>query len=145
MMRMVRRVAVVLVAALLAGCVSETVAKRRPRRGPVAEVGYIDPGGGEVRYSVEGWGLWVKGRRASALRRARRICKPLKAVIVDEFTRQELDVPYSHDDLKDNIDRGLSHYNLAPYEHLMFECRPPETKEPAPKAPEPVETEKEKR
>lgn len=120
----VRAVGIMMVgAALLAGCVSETVAKRRPRKGPVAEVGYIDVGGGEVRYSIEGWGLWVKARRASALRRARRICKPLKAVIVDEFTRQELDVPYSHDDIKENIDRGLSHYNLAPYEHLVFECQ----------------------
>lgn len=129
MMRGLRGAVVVVAAALLAGCVSETVAKRRPRKGPVAEVGYIDVGGGEVRYSIEGWGLWVKARRASALRRARRICKPLKPVIVDEFTRQELDVPYSNDDIKENIDRGLSHYTLAPYEHLVFECQAEKEKE----------------
>lgn len=107
---------------LLSGCVSETVAKRRPRRGPVAEVGWIELGGGEVKYSSEGWKLWVRGRRASALRRMRRICRPLKAVIIDEFTRQDVQVPYASEDVQLNLDKGLDHYTVAPYEHIVFEC-----------------------
>ena len=117
------RPSLVLAAALLCGCgVVDTVAKRKPRRGPVKEVGWIDAGGGEVKYSIDGWSLWVKGRRFSALRRMRRICKPLKPVIVDEFTRQDVQVPYSSEDIELNMDRGLEHYTMAPYEHIIFEC-----------------------
>jgi len=118
------------------GCVSETVSRNRPRRGPVAEVGWLEPGGGEVKYSNEGWKLWVKGRRASALRRMRRICRPLKAKIIDEFTRQDVQVPYSSEDIDVNLDRGLDHYTVAPYEHIVFECYDPKAG-PAPSLPRP--------
>jgi hypothetical protein len=117
-----RPIAIILILALTGCGVSETVTKRRPRKGPVKEVGWVELGGGEVKYSMDGWGLWVRGRRFSALRRMRRICRPLKAVIIDEFTRQDVQVPYSSEDIQVNVDRGLDHYTVAPYEHIVFEC-----------------------
>lgn len=110
------------------------VEKHRPRTGPVKEVGYIDKGRGEVKYSTEGWGLWVAGRRRNALRRMRKVCKPLKAVITDEFTRQDVEVPYNNEDVHENLDKGLNHYTVAPFEHIVFECEQPQKEQPAKEA-----------
>ncbi len=107
---------------LLAGCVSETVERNRPRKGPVPEVGWVDTGGGEVRYSTDGWGFVVSLRRGSALRRMKKICKGLKAKIDDEFTHQDVNVPYASDDLAQHLDKGVEHYQVAPYHHIVFEC-----------------------
>lgn len=106
----------------LSGCVVEMVKKERPRKGPVPEVGLVETGKGEVRYSAEGWGLVVAIRRRVALRRMRRFCKGFEAKIQDEFTREDVDVPYHGDDLAPNLERGLEHYQLAPYHHILFEC-----------------------
>lgn len=100
------------------------VEKRRPRLGPIKEVGYIEKGGGEVKYSTEGWRFFVAGRRRNALLRMRRLCRPLQAVIIEEFIRQDVEVPYSQDDIEQNLDKGLSHYTVAPYQHVIFECQP---------------------
>jgi hypothetical protein len=118
--------AVLAAAALtLSGCMAEMVEKRRPRKGPVAEVGYIETGGGEVRYSTEGWGLVVKMRRSSAFRRMRRLCKKdLQVKIADEFTRDDVDTPYSGMDIQDTVQRGHQHYNVAPHHHIVFDCVP---------------------
>jgi hypothetical protein len=121
-----RALLLVVGAALLAGCVAETVEKKKPRRGPVPEVGIVDPGGGEVRYSTEGWDLIVSGRRLTAKRKMKRVCKPLKAKIVDEYTREDIQVPYSGDDLAANMEKGLEHYEVSPYHHIVFECLPQE-------------------
>ncbi|MEK7858337.1 MAG: hypothetical protein AAB320_04265 [Elusimicrobiota bacterium] len=121
---------------LFSGCVAEIVEKKKPRKGPIPEVGYIDTGGGEVKYSIEGWPLWVKARRRTALRRMRRVCGKLKAVITDEFTRQDVEVPYSGEDVKDNLAKGMKHYTVAPFEHIVFDCvlREPSAA-PAPQEP----------
>ncbi len=115
---------------------AEIVEKKKPRKGPIPEVGYIDTGGGEVKYSIEGWPLWVKARRRTALRRMRRVCGKLKAVITDEFTRQDVEVPYSGEDVKDNLAKGMKHYTVAPFEHIVFDCvlREPSAA-PAPQEP----------
>jgi hypothetical protein len=127
------------VAALLlpSGCV-ETVEKKRPRKGPVPEVGYIETGGGEVRFSAEGWGIVVGLRRRAALRRMRRVCKSkdLTPKIVDEWTHEDADAVYSDsgDEMEDVVKRGSEHYRVAPYHHLQFECHAaekPAVKEPA--------------
>lgn len=110
----------------LAGCEAEMVKKERPRKGPVPEVGFIETGGGEVRYSTEGWGLVVAIRRSGARRRMRRVCKGLEVKITDEFAREDVEVPYSGDDLAPNLEKGLEHYNLAPFQHIVFECVPKE-------------------
>jgi hypothetical protein len=112
----------ILLGASLSGCVAETVRKEPPRKGPVREVGYVDTGGGEVRYSMDGWSWFVAGRRRDALRRMRKVCQRLHAVVVDEFIRDDADVPYSQDDIIVTLDRGSDHYSVAPYTHIEFEC-----------------------
>lgn len=117
--------AAVAAAFCLSGCVAEMVDKKSPRKGPVPEVGFIDTGGGEVRYSTEGWGMVVKTRRGSALRRMRRVCKKeLEPKIVDEFTRDDIDTPYSGMDIQDTVQRGHAHYQVAPHHHIVFDCVP---------------------
>ena len=117
-------VALILLLLAVSGCVTEMVEKKKPRKGPVPEVDIVDAGGGQIRYSVEGWDFIVGLRRGSALRRARRVCKKMKLVINDEFTRDDVNVPYSGDDLSDNMKHGLDHYSVAPYHHIVFECKP---------------------
>ncbi|HAM34299.1 MAG TPA: hypothetical protein DEB40_05025 [Elusimicrobia bacterium] len=107
---------------LAAGCVAETVRKNQPRKGPVQEVGYVDTGGGEVRYSLDGWSWFVAGRRRDAWRRMRRICGTLKPLVTDEFSRQDADVSYSQEDIYVNLERGMEHYTVAPYNHIVFDC-----------------------
>ena len=131
--------ALILASLALSGCVTELVEKKRPRKGPVPEVGFVDTGGGEIRYSVEGWGPIVSLRRASAMRRIKRICKRLKLVINDEFTRDDVQVPYSGEDLEDNLRHGIDHYAVAPFHHILFECElPPEKLTPGVKLSTPT-------
>jgi hypothetical protein len=107
---------------LLAGCVAETVRKNAPRKGPVKAVGYVDMGGGEVRYSTDGWGWFVAGRRRAARALMSHICGKLKPVLTDEFDKEDVDVPYSQDDIAATLQRGAEHFTLAPFTHLVFEC-----------------------
>lgn len=110
---------------LLSSCVSETVERRRPRKGPIKEVGFVDPGGGSIRYSVEGWGWFVAGRRRDALRRMRKNCgKLLEPQIVDEYLRQDADIAYAGEDIATNLDKGMDHFKIAPFQHIVYECRP---------------------
>ena len=44
---------------LLTACVAENVERRKPRKGPIKEVGFVDMGGGSVRYSTDGWKWFV--------------------------------------------------------------------------------------
>lgn len=118
-----RSTAGLLLIPLLAGCVAETVERRKPRRGPVAEVGFVDLGGGHVRYSTEGWGPAVALRRSSAMRKMRGTCKPLEVKILAEETREDADTPYSQDDLS-QMAKGVEHFKLAPYHHITYECLP---------------------
>jgi hypothetical protein len=110
---------------VLSSCVSETVERRRPRKGPVKAVGFIDAGGGKIRYSVDGWGWFVAGRRRDALRRMRRNCgKLLAPQIVDEYLRQDADISYAGEDIATNLDKGMDHFKIAPFQHIVYECRP---------------------
>ena len=116
-----RLLPLVIASICLSSCVSEMVDKKNPRLGPVPEVGYVDTGGGELRYSVEGWDWVIATRRSAALRRMRRVCKGLQLKVVKEFTRDDADTPYSQDDIH-QLAKGVEHYNLAPYRHIVFEC-----------------------
>jgi hypothetical protein len=111
--------------AALGGCATiQVVEKHPPRTGPVPEVGLIDTGSGEVKYSTDGW-RWIVGlRRRSALRRIAKICKGLPYKIVDEFTHNDMEVSYSQSELNDNIGHGLEHYNVNPFHHMIFDCVP---------------------
>ncbi len=120
-----RRALPLLLLILLAACVAETVERRRPRKGPIAAVGFVDTGGGNIRYSVEGWSWFVAGRRRDALRRMRKNCgKKLSAQVVDEYLRDDADIAYAGEDVTTNIARGLDHYRYAPFQHMVYECRP---------------------
>lgn len=110
---------------LLSGCVAETVERRKPRKGPVKEVGFVDFGGGRVRYSTEGWAWFVAGRRRHAKRLMRKNCgKALVVEVTDEYDRQDADIAYSGEDVTHSIDKGLDHYKIAPFHHYAYECRP---------------------
>ncbi len=120
-----RRFAFLSALLLLSGCVAETVERRRPRKGPVKEVGFVDFGGGRVRYSTEGWGWFVSGRRRHAKRLMRKNCgKALLVEVTDEYDRQDADIAYSGEDVQQSIDKGLDHYKIAPFHHFSYECRP---------------------
>jgi hypothetical protein len=112
-------------ALLLTGCVAEFSQKRAPRRSTVPGVGYIDTGGGDVRYSAEGWGLVLWLRHAAAMRKVRGLCraKDLKVRIVDEFTHNDTDMIYTGEELDVNIKNGLDQYHVAPFHHIVFECQ----------------------
>jgi len=120
-----RKAPLLLALALLSACVAETVERRRPRKGPIKAVGFVDPGGGSVRYSTDGWSWFVAGRRRDALRRMRKNCgKSLAPQIVDEYLRQDADISYSGEDISTNLDKGLDHFKIAPFQHMIYECRP---------------------
>lgn len=130
---MKRAVLLILAAAVLAGCVAETVERRRPRKGPVKEVGFVDFGGGRVRYSAEGWDWVVASRRRLALKLMARNCgKELAPVITDEYTRQDADAPYAGQDIEASMDSGGEHYVIERYVHIAYECRPRGWTEPEP-------------
>ncbi|MEK7389902.1 MAG: hypothetical protein AAB036_09395 [Elusimicrobiota bacterium] len=128
------RSAIFLISALtLSSCVAETVERRRPRLGPVAAVGFVDHGGGRVRYSLDGWSWFVSGRRRHALRLMHKNCgKKLDAQVTDEYPRQDANISYAGDDITLNMDKGVEHYRIEPFQHMTYECRP---KSPPPQDP----------
>ncbi|MFI5361432.1 MAG: hypothetical protein ACHQ49_05640 [Elusimicrobiota bacterium] len=110
---------------LLSACVAITVEKRHPRRGPVKEVGYVDYGGGQVRYSAEGWSWIVASRRKTALRLMGANCGPdLKPEITDEYPRMDADAAYNGEDIDASMRTGDEHYHIEHYIHIAYECRP---------------------
>jgi len=112
-------------AALLSSCVAETVERRRPRKGPVKEVGFVELGGGHLRYSTDGWGWFISGRRRDAMRKMRKNCgKALAPQITDDYARQDTDISYSGEDITVNLDKGMEHFKIAPFQHLVYDCRP---------------------
>lgn len=112
----------VFLAPAFTGCMTTMVKEQRPRKGPVEEVGYIDRGGGEIKYSPEGWGWAVGMRRRSALRRMRKVCRELEAKITDEFTWEDVEIPYTSGKVEDSVGEGIRHYQFDPYIHIVFEC-----------------------
>ena len=110
---------------LLPGCVAETVKRRKPRKGPIKEVGFVDMGGGQVRYSVDGWSWFVAGRRRHALRLMRKNCgKALAPQVLDEYLHQDSDIAYAGEDISTNLEKGMDHFKIAPFQHMSYECRP---------------------
>lgn len=109
---------------LLSACVAETVERRRPRKGPVKEVGFVDMGRGQVRYSIDGWSWFVAGRRRHAFRLMRKNCgRQLAPQIIDEYLRQDVDIAYAGEDVSTTIGKGLDHFKIAPFHHITYECR----------------------
>jgi hypothetical protein len=120
-----RRLLPLAVLLLLGACVSETVERRRPRKGPVKEVGFVELGGGHIRYSTDGWSWFVAGRRRHALRLMRKNCgKQLAPQILDEYQRQDTDISYAGEDVTTSLDKGIEHFRIQPFDHVVYECRP---------------------
>ena len=120
-----RAAPLVLAAVLLSACVAVTVERRRPRRGPVKEVGYVDFGGGQVRYSAEGWSWVVASRRRTALKLMSRNCGPdLTPAITDEYSRADADAAYNGADIDASMSIGDQHYVIERYVHLAYNCVP---------------------
>lgn len=118
-------------ALVLSSCVAETVERRKPRKGPVKAVGYVDYGGGNVRYSVEGWPWFVGIRRRDAKRKMRRNCgKDLAPRVIDEYVRQDSDIAYAGEDVATSLDKGLEHFKIAPFQHFNYECVPKDAPPP---------------
>ena len=112
-------------AAILCACVAETVERRRPRRGPIKEVGFVEFGGGRVRYSAEGWGWAIASRRRLALKLMSRNCgSGLEPRIVDEFTHTDADAKYAGEDIAATMAQGGEHFVVERYVHISYECRP---------------------
>jgi hypothetical protein len=118
-----RRALPLLALLALSACVAETIERRAPRKGPVKEVGYVEFGGGHVRYSSEGWSWFVASRRKLALNLMRRNCgRDLDPKITDEYTRQDADASYNGVDIDSSMSIGDKHYVIENYVHLSYEC-----------------------
>ncbi|MHB2026286.1 MAG: hypothetical protein ACYCPQ_06565 [Elusimicrobiota bacterium] len=120
---------------LLGGCVTDMVSETKPRKGPIPAVGYIVPGGGEIRYSAQGWAPVIAARRHAALYRMRKVCRGMGVKIKDEFTHVDTQVPYHGGDLETDAEFGVAHYDLESYHHIVFQCVPPETPLPGQNKP----------
>jgi hypothetical protein len=108
---------------LLSGCRAELVESSKRMKGPVAEVGLIDPGGGRVRYALKGPSLLVRKRRADAFKRMARYCEGEDLVRIEkEETREDVETPYYARDLDESIGQQLSHYKVEIYRHIRFRC-----------------------
>jgi hypothetical protein len=120
-----RSIPLVLACLAFSACVAVTVERHRPRRGPVKEVGYVDYGGGQVRYSAEGWSLIVASRRKMALKLMSSNCGPdLTPAITDEYSRMDADAAYNGEDIDASMKIGDEHYQIERYVHIAYECRP---------------------
>jgi hypothetical protein len=129
---MKRAAPLVLAVVLLSACVAVTVERRRPRKGPVKEVGYVDYGGGQVRYSAEGWGWIVASRRKTARKLMALNCGPdLTPAITDEYSRMDADATYNGEDIDASMKTGDDHYLIESYEHIAYDCRPKDAPAPA--------------
>ncbi|MBI3563845.1 MAG: hypothetical protein HY079_01455 [Elusimicrobia bacterium] len=128
-----RALLLALAACVLSACVAETVERRKPRKGPVKEVGFVDFGGGHVRYSAEGWPLIVASRRRLARRLMARNCgRDLEPRVLDEYARMDADAKYSEEDISATLARGDEHFVLEKYVHISYDCRPRGWVEPVP-------------
>jgi len=129
---MKRAAPLVLAVLMLSACVAVTVERRRPRKGPVKEVGYVDYGGGQIRFSAEGWSWNVASRRKTALKLMSLNCGPdLTPAITDEYSRMDADAAYNGEDIDASMKTGDDHYLIERYEHIAYECRPKGAPAPA--------------
>ena len=54
----------------------------------------------------------------------RKNCGKLLPQVLDEYLRQDADIAYAGEDISTNLDKGMEHFKIAPFEHLIYECRP---------------------
>jgi len=99
------------------------VETRRRVRGPVAEVGIIDPGGGHVRYALKGPGWLVRGRRKAAFKKMAKYCEGEDLVRVErEYQSEDAMTPFNSSDLDEQKLMEAGHYRVESYRHVLFRC-----------------------
>lgn len=109
----------------LLGCQATMVETRKRVQGPVAEVAWIDVGGGQARYALGRWRWLEQTRRADALQKIADYCGGAgKFKIVDEVDREVNEARYSGEDVEDTVGTGGRHYRKAKYHDVYFECAP---------------------
>lgn len=116
------RAALLCAAALLSGCVAQVVETRRPKPGPVPEVGLLAPGGGRVRYALKGPKWLVARRRKSAFKKMGKVCGGGFQVLAEE-EREDAETPYHVEDLDAAALTEAGHYKIEAFRHITFECR----------------------
>ncbi len=121
---MKRLPALVLAAALACGCGAELGERRAKKSGPVKEVGLIDAGGGQVKYSLKGAEFLKKSRRKDAFAKMTEACGGADRFrIVDEVAREEVGATYKAEELEASAAYKKSlHYATEMYQHIFFEC-----------------------
>lgn len=111
--------------ALLCGCEASLVETRRRVRGPVAEVGVLDPGGGRARYALFGPRWLVRKRRKRAFRLMGKYCEGKDLVRIEkEHTSDHVETPYHTSDLDAEKLLDAGHYKVESYRHILFKCAP---------------------
>ncbi|MFA6093053.1 MAG: hypothetical protein WCU88_07050 [Elusimicrobiota bacterium] len=117
-----KRLVIPALAMVICGCRASVVELRKAQKGPVPEVGYIDPGGGQLRWALKGGSLLQRQRRKNALKRAALHCAGAEVKVKREWTQEDAETSYQAEDLAESVRLGLEHYRVEPYMHLEFEC-----------------------
>lgn len=114
-----------LAALTLSGCQAQLVETRRPVKGPVAAVGWLDPGGGAARYLLSGANFILEQRRSDAMTRIGVFCGGQgRYKIVDEVDRYASEATFHDEDLEGKVASGGRHYETDKYRYVYFECVP---------------------
>lgn len=109
-----------------AGCDASMTVTRKRVRGPVAEVGLIDPGAGTALWPLKGPSWLVAKRKAKAMRLAAEFCGGAQYLKALSEKDKELAVTrYVEDDLDAEKFADLGHYKVDVYRELEFECLKP--------------------
>ncbi len=108
----------------LAGCAAtDMVQVRTPRKGPVAGVGIVDPGGGHIRYPLKGPERVVRNRRKAAYRKMAQQCGGKTLFRVKrEYSREDDSTPFDSTDLEAEKLMADEHYQVEDHRHILFEC-----------------------
>ena len=59
--------------------------------------------------------------------------KLLAPQVLDEYLRQDADIAYAGEDISTNLDKGMDHYKIAPFQHMSYECRAKDAAREAPR------------
>ena len=107
---------------LILGCRAQMVETRKRTRGPVPEVGLIDPGGGRLRYALKGPKFLLRARRQDAFRKMAKLCGGEGRVRIErEYDQDDSETPYHVDDINDTtLAEGSGHYKVESYHHIHF-------------------------
>ena len=123
---MVRRTLILLAPLVLVGCEATLTETRRRVKGPVAEVGLIEPGAGRVRYPLKGPGWLVARRRKHGYALIEKHCGgPALFKVTGEKDSELAETRYTEEDLDADAFLQRGHYKVERYREVEFECVKP--------------------